>query len=125
MYFDLIKFPLEHENLRWEAGEAVLDIHGRPHLFVRIKLTGTAFPMIAQIPQVWIGKVFARHVRIDEDRQTIRAYFDEPLPRDGDIYFGHLGTAELRFGRFDPVAVATLDRARLPNDTVIRHPPPG
>ena len=73
MYYDLIKFPLEHENLKWEAREALLDVNGVPHLFLRIKLTGTEFPLISQIPQVWVGKTFAKHVLITEDRRTVRA----------------------------------------------------
>jgi hypothetical protein len=119
MYCDLIKFPLEHENLKWEAREALLDVRGAPHLFLRIKLSGTQFPMLAQIPQVWIGKTPAKHVLIADDRRTVRAYFDTVPPEGGEIYFGHLDTAELRFGRFHPKAAVRLNRARLPKDTVL------
>jgi hypothetical protein len=121
MYFDLIKFPLQHESLKWEAREALLDVHGRPHLFLRIKLTGTRFPLIAQIPRVWVGQVFARLVTIDDDRRTARAYFDQPLPAEGDLYFGHVGKAELHFGRFELRRAVMLDRARLPKDVVLRR----
>ena len=94
MYYDLIKFPLEHENLKWEAREALLDVNDVPHLFLRIKLTGTEFPLIAQIPQVWVGKTFAKHVLITEDHRTVCAYFDTPPTEGEEIYFGHLGKAE-------------------------------
>jgi hypothetical protein len=117
MYLDLIKYPLRHENLRWEAGEAVLEMDGRPNLFVRIKLTGTEFPVIAQIPQVWVGKVQARKVLVDEDHRTVRAYFDT-APGRGNLYFGHLGRPELDFGPFDARRVERLDRGRLPGDMV-------
>jgi hypothetical protein len=122
MYFDLIKFPLEHEKLRWQAQEALLDVHGRPHLFVRLKLTGTVFPVLAQVARVWIGETLAKHVTIDEDRQAVRAYFEEPLPEGGGIYFGHLARAELRFGDFDVRRIERLDRARLPRDVVVARP---
>src|SRR5215211_7024596 len=120
MYHDLVRFPIRHEALRWEAREALLDIDGRPHLFLRIKLTGTEFPVRAQIPQVWIGDVFARIVLIDEDRRSARAYFEKPLPRQGEMYFGHVGHAELDFGRYEPKRAHRLDRARLPQDLVVK-----
>jgi hypothetical protein len=119
MYYDLIKFPLEHENLKWEARESLLDINGVPQLFLRVKLTGTEFPLVAQIPQVWIGKTFAKHVLITDDRRTVRAYFDSLPPEGGEIYFGHLGKAELRFGLFRPSALVRLDRSRLPKNVVL------
>jgi hypothetical protein len=119
MYYDLIRFPLEHGNLKWEARESLLDVNGVPHLFLSIKLTGTEFPLIAQIPQVWVGKTFAKHVLITEDRRTVRAYFDAPPPEGGEIYFGHLGKAELRFGPFRPATLVRLDRSRLPKNVVL------
>lgn len=123
MYFDLIKFPIAHKNLKWEAKEAVLDVFGVPHLFLMIKLTGTKFPHRAQIPQVWIGKVHAQHVLIDEDGLTVRAYFDHLLTSmTGSIYFGLKGRPELEFKRFTPTRILKLDRSRLPENIVVpRH----
>jgi len=120
MYFDLMKFPLRHEALTWEAREALLDVDGRPHLFLRVKLMGTEFPVMAQIPQVWVGRVFAKLALVDEDRQSVRAYFERPLPRQGRLYFGHLGQAELDFGRFESKRIVHLDRERLSDDIVVR-----
>jgi hypothetical protein len=119
MYYDLIKFPIQHESLAWEAREALLDVDNRPHLFLRVKLTGTDFPMIAQVPQVWAGKTFASKVTIDEDRRTVRAYFQEAPPRGEHLYFGHLGRPELDFGPVDLDRIRRLDRERLPDDVVI------
>jgi hypothetical protein len=124
MYFDLIQFPIRHEKLRWEAREALLDVEGRPNLFLRVKLTGTEFPVRAQIPHVWVGDVQARIVLIDEDRLTVRAYFEHPLPKRGHLYFGHKGKAELDFGEFEPKGHGRLDRKLLPNDVVMRIEPP-
>jgi hypothetical protein len=118
MYWDLIKFPIEHENLKWQAREALLDIDGRPHLFVRIKLTGTRFVHRAAIPQVWVGEVFARYVLIDEDELAVRAYFDH-VPPGASLYFGYERRAELSFGRFDAGRMTVLDRVRLPRGTRI------
>lgn len=120
MYYELIKFPLEHEKLRLEARESLLDVNGVPHLFLRIKLTGTEFPLIAQIPQVWFGETFAKHVLITDDRRTVHAYFDALPPEGEDIYFGHLGKAELRFRSFMPASrLVMLDRSRLPKNVVL------
>lgn len=121
MYYNLIKFPLEHETLKWEAREVMLDVNGRPHLFVMIKLTGTEFPVIAQIPQVWVGEVHAKYVRIDENRRIVRAYFDVPPPEGGTIYFGHLGKAELSFRQFNPTIMVRLDRSRLPKNVILQE----
>lgn len=118
MYYDLIKFPIKHENLKWEASEALLDIRGIPHLFSMIKLTGTKFPQRAQIAQVWVGRVHAKHVLMDENCLTVRAYFDAPLPKSGDIYFGVLGKAELKFEKFVSAKTKKLDRMRFPENTI-------
>jgi hypothetical protein len=118
MYNDLIKFPIQHEKLQWEARESLLDVRGVPHLFLRIRLSGTEFPLLAQTPQAWIGKTPADHVLISEDRMTVRAYFAPPYPEGGDIFFGHLGVHQLQFGRFSPAGLARLDRECLPKNVV-------
>ncbi len=119
MYADLNKYPLRHENLHWDARERVVDVDGRPHLFVQIKLVGTRFPVLAQIPQVWVGEVRARKVLVSEDRLTVKAYFDTS-PGRGHLYFGHLDQPELDFGPFDEDRIARLDRDRLPRDILVR-----
>lgn len=119
MYHDLIKFPLQHENLKWETSESLLDVDNIPHLFLRIKLTGTEFPLAAQDPQVWVGETFARHVLISEDRRSVCAYFDITPPEGREIYFGHFGRAELQFGAFKPTTLQRLDRLRLPRNAVL------
>jgi hypothetical protein len=123
MYWDLMKFPIEHEKLKWDAREAVLDIDGRPHLFVRVRLTGTKFVQRALIPQVWVGEVFAKHVEIDDDGLAVRAYFDQ-APRSGTLYFGYGGQPELSFGPFESRKVSVLDRERLPREIVTAREPP-
>jgi hypothetical protein len=118
MYWDLITFPIEHEKLKWQGQESLLDVHGSPHLFLRVKLTGTKFVHRALVPDVWVGKVFARHVQIDEDGLAVRAYFDE-RPRAGTLYFGYGGKPELSFGKFEARKVSVLDRKRLPSGVVL------
>lgn len=115
MYTDLINFPIRHKNLQWTATEALLDVHGHPHLFVMIKLTGTKFMMSAQSEQVWVDKLYAKHIVIEQSGTVVKAYFDR-IPPEGDIIFGHIGHAELDFGKFDSSKVSKLDRAKLPRD---------
>jgi hypothetical protein len=119
MYMDLITFPIWHEKLRWDAREALLDVHGVPHLFLRIQLSGTEFPLLAKTPQVWIGKTPAEHVLVSGDQMIVRAYFGLPCPDGGEIFFGHAGVHELGFGRFSPAGLASLDRERLPKNVVL------
>jgi hypothetical protein len=123
MYYDLIKFPIRHEKLQWEAREVLLDVHGVPHLFLRIRMSGTEFPLLAKTPQVWIGNTPAKHVLISENKMTVRAYFSPPYPEGGEIFFGHLGVHELQFGRFSPSSLARLDRERLPENVVLGEKP--
>lgn len=114
MYEDLIKFPIKHENLKWESSKTLLDIKEIPHFFLMIKLTGTKFPIRAQMTQVWVGDVYAQIVLIDKNGLTVRAYFDN-LPGEGyTIYFGHLGNAELEFRKFALSDVARLNRSWPP-----------
>jgi hypothetical protein len=118
MYYDLIKFPIRHEKLQWEAREALLDVYGVPRLFLRIRLSGTAFPLLARRPQVWIGKTAAEKVMISDDRLAVRAYFSPPYPDSGEIFFGHRDVRELQFGCFSPAGLAKLDRERMPGNVV-------
>jgi hypothetical protein len=119
MYYDLIKFPIRHENLKWEAREELLDIKGIPHLFLMVKLTGTKFPQRDQIARVWAGDVQAKYVMMDNDSRTVRAYFDEPLREGSQIYFGLTNKPELEFDRFSPSKVKKLDRSRLSGKVII------
>jgi hypothetical protein len=117
MFRDLIDFPIESNRLHWEARLVVRDIDQEPHLFLRLKLTGTYFPQRAQIPFVAVGKVRARLIIIPEDGLSVRAYFDEPLPLGGKIVFGYGPNALLRFSEpFNQEEVSMLDAKRLPTN---------
>jgi hypothetical protein len=121
MYEDLLRFPIEHERLRWDAREVVRELADGPHLFVRLTLTGTRFALRALEPQVWVGMSYARFVDIAEDGLTVRAYFDE-TPPPGTVYFGYAQRPELAFGDFEPERVPRLDRTRLPRGVVHEAP---
>lgn len=124
MYWDLLRFPIRHEKLTWEAREVVREVGDRPRIFVRVKLEGTRFVQRALIPQVWIGRTYAEDVEVADDGLSVRAFF-ATLPRGGDVRFGYGGHAELSFGKFDRKRAKTLDRSRIARDLRLRLDEPG
>jgi hypothetical protein len=118
MFMDLIDFPIESKRLHWEARQVVRDLYEKPHLLLRLKLTGTHFPQRALEPFVVVGKMRSRFVEIAEDGLSANAYFDEPLPVGGRVEFGYEREVLLRFPAvFDSETVELLDPKRLPERT--------
>jgi len=115
MFANLVRYPIENDLLQWESKVVVRDHEEAPRLFVRLKLTGTEFPIFDTIPFVRIGSVSARFVDIADDRTSVKAYFDTAPPARGRIEFGYDDQVLLRFPRgFTRAQVARLDEARLP-----------
>lgn len=115
MFENLLNYPIESPLLKWESKMVVRDQDDEPGLYLRVKLTGTTFPVFDSIPFVRLGVVRARFVDIAEDRQSVKAYFDAALPERGTFEFGYDDQALLRFP--DPYyarLVARLEDARLP-----------
>lgn len=119
MYWDLIRFPLEHEKLVWEARETLRDVEGGPRKFLRIKLRGTRFVQRALIPQVWIGRAYAEDVEVADDGLSVSAYFSAN-PRAGRLYFGYGGHPELAFGKFETSRVKRLNLRRISPELAMR-----
>lgn len=119
MFTDLIDYPIETDRVDHETRQVLRDLDGTPHLFTRVKLTGTEFPHRALEPYVRVGDVESRFVEIDDDGTAARAYFDRPLPQGGTIEFGYdVEPPLLRLrGDVDPRATVTLDPERLPDGT--------
>lgn len=118
MFLNLIKFPIESELLQWEAKQVLRDIHKKPHLFLRIKLTGTSFPLRALDPLVKVGDITSKFVIISEDLLEAFAYFDKPIPLEKTIEFGYEDGILLRFpNKFDRTKINLLDFKRLPKMT--------
>ena len=83
MFHNLIRYPIESPLLKWESKVVVRDQDREAQLYLRLKLTGTVFPLFNSIPFVQVGKVRACLVDIAEDGLSVRAYFDSALPEDG------------------------------------------
>jgi hypothetical protein len=118
VFTDLVDFPIESKRLRWAARMVVRDLYQKPHLFMRLKLTGTLFPLRAAVPFVTVGKIHSRFVTIADDGLSACAYFDKPLPQGGRIEFGYEPDALLRFPRaYDHEQAEVLDPKLLPRST--------
>ncbi len=112
--------PINDPNLRWHAKEVLRDIDERPHLMVRIRLSGAHFPQRGAEPFVRVGTVRSKLVLIDDDELGVRAYFDEPIPANAMIEYGYGEQVTYRVRRkFAPSRIEQLDRARLPRNTRI------
>ena len=83
MFENLITYPIESPLLQWESKIVVRDHEREARLYLRLKLTGTTFPILNSIPFVQAGKVKARFVDIADDGLSVTAYFDTAPPNEG------------------------------------------
>lgn len=119
MFTDLIKYPIEHDRLKWEAKYVIKSLWGKPHLLLRLKLTGTRFQERALEPIVTIGASRSLFVEIADDGLAACAYFDHPVPSRATVEFGYGHGPLLRFaGYVTPKVIKTLDPKLLPRGTV-------
>jgi hypothetical protein len=115
MFTDLIQFPIESPKLRWESKVVVREINEGPRLYIRLRLSGTRFPLFNTIPFVRIGKTVTHYVDIADDGLSANAYFEHALPEDGVVEFGYDVQTLLRFPqRYTGNVVTRLDQKRLP-----------
>jgi hypothetical protein len=122
---DLIRLPDPRADVRIAVREVVRDVFGRPHVFVRVRLTGWRFPHRAAEPFLVVGDVVSRMVYIDADGLSASAYFDQPIPAARRVSFGYGRTIHWDFDLpVEPRRMERLDRARLPPDThdLQQHP---
>jgi len=119
MFTDLIKYPIKNDRLKWEAKYVIKDLWGKPHLLLRLKLTGTRYQERALEPIVTIGEARSLFVEIAEDGLAAYAYFDHPVPSRAAVEFGYGHGPLLRFGGYvTSKAIKTLDPELLPEGTV-------
>jgi hypothetical protein len=115
LFNDLIDWPIVSDRLQWEGKQVLRDLAGEPHIFFRLKLSGTFFPERSSEPFVQIGKLRSRFVRIAPDGLSANAYFDQSPPSGGVVEFGYGSQVYLRCSRrFESGNIARLNRALLP-----------
>jgi len=116
---DLIRLPDPRKNVRIEVREIVHDVSGKPHIFIRVRLTGWHFPNRALEPFLVIGDIISRRVLIASDGLVADAYFDKPLPVAKRISFGYGNVIHWDFDiAVKPETIPRLDRSRLPKETI-------
>jgi hypothetical protein len=116
---ELIRLPDPHRDVRVEVREIVRDVFEKPHVFVRVKLTGWFFPGRALEPFAVVGDVVSRFVVLGPDSTSASAYFDRPLPRARRVSFGYGNIILWDFDvEIDVERIDRLDRKRLPRGVV-------
>jgi hypothetical protein len=116
---EIKRLPDPRKNVRAEVREVVQDVFGKPHVFIRMKLTGWHFPHRSLEPFVVVGDVVSKQVIIDPDALAANAYFDKPLPRADRISFGYGNIISWDFDvPIDPQRLPRLVRERLPRGVV-------
>jgi hypothetical protein len=116
---DIIRLPDPRRDVRIALREVVYDYGGRPHVFMRARLTGWGFQQRAEEPFLLVRDVVSRFMRISPDGLTADAYFEKPLPHVREVSFGYGRTVEWDFPvTVDETPVGRLDRERLPRDVV-------
>jgi hypothetical protein len=114
---DILRQPDPRRNVRMDLREVLLELYSRPHVLMRMRITGWRFPHRAPEPFVVVGDVVSRLVRIAPDELTADAYFDQPIPPAKGFSFGYGRTVEWDFDvAVDTRGVERLDRARLAAD---------
>lgn len=116
---ELVRLPDPRADVQIEMREVVKDFRGKPHLFIRVRLTRWHFPHRAPEPFAAIGDLVSHHVVISRDGLQADAYFDAALPAAPVLSFGYGKVITWDFP-LPPqrVTIPPLDRARLPEGTV-------
>ncbi len=111
----IIRMPDPRENITIELREVVRDLDGRPHVLIRVRLSGWHFPERAPEPFLVIGKIVSRFVLIGPEGTIADAYFNVRLPAAKGVSFGYGHVISWDFDvKVDPTKIIPLDRKRLP-----------
>jgi len=115
MFQDLIDWPLTSDRLQWQGKQVLRELRNEPHLFCRIRITGTHFEQRGLEAFMNVGSLRSRFVEISADGLTADGYFDHPPPIVGDVEFGYGHTVLLRCRRgFNRPDMKLLRRALMP-----------
>lgn len=116
---EIIRLPDQPKNVKVEMREVVRDVEEKPHVFIRVRLTGWHFPERALEPFLVIGKTLSKFVLIDHEGTAADAYFDVGPPAAKRVSFGYGNIISWDFDvTVDPKAIDPLDRGRLPKGFV-------
>lgn len=112
---EIIRLPESRRSIKAEIREVVRDVAQKPHVLVRVRLSGWHFPERAPEPFLMIGKAVSRFVLIDPEGTAADAYFDVLPPPAERVSFGYGKIVSWDFDVvINPARAERLDRARLP-----------
>jgi len=116
---EIIRLPDPRLAVKAAAREVVRDMDGKPHVFVRVSLSGWHFPERAPEPFMVVGTAVSRFVLIAPDGLSADGYFDSMPDTAKQISFGYGKIVSWDFRlAFNPKKVSRLDRERLPRGHV-------
>lgn len=108
-----------------QAHEVVKEIDDRPHLLVRIDISGPFFPHRA--PEPFVRIITSERLTVEcwfadvlDNNRKLVGYFPVDLPDDGMIEVGYGDELMATLpAEFRSEAVIRLDRERLPEEVVV------
>lgn len=116
---EIVRLPDPRKNVKIEFREVVRDLHHKPHVLIRVRITGWHFPQRALEPFAVVGDVVSRFVIIENDGATADAFFDAALPAASMVSFGYGKVIHWDFdAKFSPERMLRLDRKQLPKGFV-------
>jgi hypothetical protein len=115
----IIRIPEPVMKVKAEVREVVHDVNNKPHVFIRVRLSGWHFPQRAPEPFMVIGRVVSKFVLIGPGEAYADGYFDVRPPRARQVSFGYGNTISWDFAvAVDPPKVPALDKKRLPKGVI-------
>lgn len=108
-----------------DSKEVIKIIDDKPHLLLRIKISGTNFPHRAKEPVVRImysKEKFAVSwfAKVSDDNKSLNAYFPVDTDISEWIEYGYGNVIHCKINeKFDPNKIYRLDREKMIDDTVI------
>jgi hypothetical protein len=116
---EITRLPDPRKDVKVEIREVVHDVHKKPHVFIRVRLSGWHFPERALEPFLVIGKTVSKFVLIAHEGTTADAYFDVRPQVAKRVSFGYGNVISWDFDvTIEPKGIDPLDRARLPKGFV-------
>ena len=116
---EIIRLPDPRKDVKVEIREVARDVKEKPHVFIRVRLSGWHFPERAPEPFMVIGKIVSKFVLINYEGTTADAYFDVRPPTVKRVSFGYGNIISWDFDvTVDPAGIDPLDRTRLPKGFV-------
>lgn len=119
---EIICLPDPRKAVKISTREVVREFENRPHVFVRVRLSGWHFPERAPEPFMVVGKTVSKFVLISGDGSIADGYFDTMPAAAKVVRFGYGKIISWDFtAAFKPTSITRLNRALLPRGHVGLH----